>query len=51
LTQRCIRRGTHRSTRELEQSIRDYLDINNTRPKPFVCERLAIPSCSSVTGP
>jgi hypothetical protein len=26
---------THRSTRQLEQSIREYLDINNTEPKPF----------------
>jgi transposase len=35
LTERCIRRGTHRSTRELERSIRGYLDINNAEPTPF----------------
>ena len=32
LTQRCIRRGTHRSTRQLKQAIREYLDINNAKP-------------------
>jgi transposase len=48
LTQRCIRRGTHRSTRELEQSIRDYLDINNTKPKPFVWSKTADDILASV---
>ncbi len=36
LTQRYLRRGTHRSTRQLEQAIREYLRINNANPKPFV---------------
>jgi len=35
LTERCIRRGTHRSTRELEQAIRSYLNVSNAAPKPF----------------
>ena len=35
LTMKYIRRGTHRSTRQLEQAIRHYLDINNADPKPF----------------
>ena len=35
LTDQYIRRGTHRSTRQLEQAIRQYLDLNNTHPKPF----------------
>lgn len=35
LTTRYIRRGTHRSTRELEKAIRDYLAVNNKNPKPF----------------
>jgi transposase len=35
LTERYLRRGTHRSTRELEKAIRAYLDINNAEPKPF----------------
>ncbi len=36
LTQQQIRRGTHRSTRALEQAIREYLDTYNANPKPFV---------------
>jgi len=36
LTERQIRRGTHRSTVELEQAIRDYLAANNRNPRPFV---------------
>ena len=35
LTEKCIRRGTHRSTRQLEQAIRQYLELNNSDPKPF----------------
>jgi transposase len=41
LTQRCIRRGTHRSTRELEQAISQYVEINNVSPKPFVWSKTA----------
>jgi len=35
LSEKCIRRGTHRSTRQLEQAIQQYLDIHNANPKPF----------------
>jgi transposase len=35
LTQRQIKRGTHRSVRELEQAIRDFIDHHNRAPKPF----------------
>jgi transposase len=35
LTERQIRRGTHRSTVELERAIRDYLATSNRDPKPF----------------
>jgi transposase len=35
LTDKYIRRGTHRSTRQLEQAIRKYLEMNNANPKPF----------------
>ena len=35
LTTKYIRRGTHRSTRELETAIKQYLEINNATPKPF----------------
>jgi hypothetical protein len=34
LIERQIRRGTHRSTIELEQAIRKYLDVNNRNPTP-----------------
>jgi len=36
LTERQIRRGTHRSTIELENAIRQYLNTHNKDPKPFV---------------
>lgn len=41
LTERQTRRGTHRSTVELEQAIRDYLAVNNRNPKPFVWTKTA----------
>jgi len=36
LTEKQIRRGTHRSTRALEDAIRLYLAVYNEDPKPFV---------------
>jgi len=41
LTQKYLRRGTHRSTRQLEQAIRDYLAVHNANPKPFVWTKTA----------
>lgn len=35
LTQKQIRRGTHRSTRQLEEAIRQYLATYNADPRPF----------------
>ena len=35
LTEKQLRRGTHRSTMQLEKAITDYLDIYNQNPKPF----------------
>ena len=35
-TERQLRRGTHRSTRALENAIRLYLAVYNENPKPFV---------------
>ena len=35
LTGHQIRRGVHRSTRELETAIHDYIDAHNADPKPF----------------
>ncbi len=58
LTEKQIRRGSHRSTRELEDAIRLYLATSNEHPKPFVwlktadeilasvrrfCERTSVP--------
>jgi transposase len=41
LTEKCIRCGTHCSTRQLETAIKTYLDINNENPKPFVWSKSA----------
>ena len=41
LTEKYIRRGTHRSTRQLEQAIKQYLNLNNSNPKPFVWAKSA----------
>lgn len=41
LTQKQIKRGVHRSTRELEAAIREYLAIHNEDPKPFVWTKTA----------
>jgi transposase len=35
LTEKQLRRGVHRSTRELELAIQRYLEITNEQPKPF----------------
>ena len=35
LTDKQIRRGVHRSTRQLETAIRDYLKTHNEAPRPF----------------
>jgi transposase len=36
LTEKQLRRGVHRSTRELQDAIRHYLELNNRHPKPFI---------------
>src|SRR5215472_12671565 len=41
LTEKQIRRGTHRSTRELEDAIRLYLKVHNQKAKPFVWVKTA----------
>ena len=41
LTDRQIRRGVHRSARELENAIREYIRSNNRDPKPFVWTKTA----------
>ena len=41
LTEKQLRRGVHRSTRELEAAIRRYIEITNGHPKPFVWTKTA----------
>jgi len=41
LTQKQIRRGTHRSTRALETAIIEYIAISNERPQPFIWTKTA----------
>ena len=48
LTQKQLRRGVHRSTRELEAAIRSYLRESNTHAKPFVWTKTADEILASV---
>jgi transposase len=41
LTNKWLRRGTHRSTKELEASIAYWIDTWNDEPKPFVWHKTA----------
>jgi transposase len=41
LTEKQLRRGVHRSTRELEAAIQHYLDETNKHPKPFIWTKTA----------
>jgi transposase len=41
LTEKQLRRGVHRSTKELERAIRDYIDHNNQNPKPLIWHKSA----------
>jgi transposase len=41
ITRKQIRRGTHRSTHELRQAIRTYIDLHNAEPRPFVWTKSA----------
>lgn len=41
LTRKQLKRSAHRSRRELEQTIRDYVATNNANPKPFVWTKTA----------
>jgi len=41
LTEKQLRRGVHRSTRELEHAIRAYLEHHNHNPKPFIWTKTA----------
>jgi len=41
LTEKQLRRGAYRSTRELESAIERYLKIHNEQPKPFIWTKTA----------
>ena len=41
LTEKWVRRGTHRSTRELEQAIKHWIATWNEKPRPFVWTKSA----------
>jgi transposase len=41
LTEKPLRRGVHRSTRELQDAIRHYLELNNRHPKLFIWTKTA----------
>ncbi len=41
LTNRRVRRGSFRSTRQLEQAVREYVNANNDAPTPFVWTKSA----------
>ncbi len=48
LTEKQIRRGVHRSTRELEEAIRAYVQRYNANPKPFIWTKTADEILASV---
>jgi transposase len=48
LTDKQIRRGVHRSTRDLIAAIRTYLAVTNATPKPFVWHKTADEILASV---
>jgi transposase len=41
LTEKQLRRGTHRSTRELVAAIKEFLALTNEQPKPFMWTKTA----------
>lgn len=41
LTEKQLRRGVHRSTRELERAIERYIDHTNHNPQPFIWTKTA----------
>jgi hypothetical protein len=48
LTEKQIRRGVFRSTRELETAIERYIEKHNNHPKPFVWTKTADQILASV---
>ena len=50
LSQKQIKRGTHRSVRALETATREYLAITNEAPTPFVWTKTADEILAKVAG-
>jgi transposase len=50
LTQKQLQRGVHRSTRELENAIREFLEVSNEDPRPFVWTKSADEILESVAA-
>ena len=48
LTEKQIKRGAHRSVRELESAIKQYLAVTNESPKPFIWTKSADEILASV---
>lgn len=48
LTEKQIKRGAHRSVRELESAIKQYLAVTNKSPKPFIWTKSADEILASV---
>ena len=48
LTNKRIRRGVFRSVKELETAIREYIDVHNEDPKPFVWTKTAAQILASI---
>jgi transposase len=49
LTEKQLRRGVHRSTKELESAIRSFIQHHNKNPKPFVWHKTADQILDSVS--
>ena len=50
LTTKWLRRGSHRSTKELEASIAHWVDTWNEDPKPFVWHKSADEILDTLAG-
>ncbi len=48
VTDKCVRRGSHRSTAALESAIRTFLSVRNEAPRPFVWAKAADDILASV---
>jgi hypothetical protein len=48
LTEQALRRGSHRSTKELEEAIAQYLEASNEAAKPFIWTKSADQILASV---